>query len=270
MFLAGIFVSGACFSFGDWSGITVLLVTLGFAVIGFLDDYIKVVLKRSLGLRAREKLLGQILISIALAVIAVKVLGRGTEIWLPFSGNTWDFGLVGYSLFAILVMLGSTNAVNLTDGLDGLAASVTTITSIAMTIVALLTELSGVAWVMAAVAGGCLGFLLFNHYPAKVFMGDTGSLALGGALGAAAVLTHSELFLLLIGLIYVLEALSVIIQVFSFQMFHRRVFKMSPLHHHFELCGWTENKIVICFTGITLIASVIGILTFMFRIAGGL
>ncbi|MCQ2559757.1 MAG: phospho-N-acetylmuramoyl-pentapeptide-transferase, partial [Clostridia bacterium] len=151
----------------------------------------------------------------------------------------------------------------------GLAASVTTITAIAMTIIALLAGDSGVAWVMAAVAGGCLGFLLFNHYPAKVFMGDTGSLALGGALGAAAVLTHSELFLLVVGLIYVMEALSVIIQVFSFQVFHRRVFKMSPLHHHFELCNWTENKIVICFTGVTLIVSVVGILAFLLRVSGG-
>ncbi len=265
IFLAGITVAGAIMSFHYTDGLLVLAVTLGFGLIGFLDDYIKIALKRPMGLRAREKLIGQLLVGLLLVWVSVSVLGRDTEIWIPFSGFftsggfSVDLGFWGYLIFVLFVLLGSTNAVNLTDGLDGLASSVTTITATAFTLVALIEGYTGVALLMAAVVGGCLGFLLFNHYPAKVFMGDTGSLALGGALGAAAVITHTELFLLVIGFVYVLEALSVIIQVFSFHVFHRRVFKMSPLHHHFELCNWTENNIVILFTAITLVCSVLGI-----------
>lgn len=265
MFIIGILTSGLIMSFGHLDGMVVLFTTLGFGIIGFLDDYIKVALKRTLGLRAREKLLGQLLLGLTLALVVVFVLDRDTQIWIPFSkffvseGISLNLSLWGYIPFVVLVLIASTNAVNLTDGLDGLASSVTTVVATAFVVLAMLGGYTGVALVMAGVVGGCLGFLLFNHYPAKVFMGDTGSLALGGALGAAAIVTHSELFLLIIGLVYVMEALSVIIQVFSFKVFHRRVFKMSPLHHHFELCGWTENKIVALFTSITLISSILGI-----------
>ena len=265
IFLAGIAVAGLFFSSKYPEGILVLAATLGYGLIGFIDDFLKIALKRPLGLRAREKLVGQILIAAVLAMLAVSTLGRGTDIVIPFSGlfseggKTIDLGMWGFTLFAVLVMLGTTNGVNLTDGLDGLAAGVTAVTSMAFVIISMFSGKTGVALVMAAVAGGCLGFLVFNRHPARVFMGDTGSLALGGALGAAAILTRSELFLFIIGGIYVLETLSVIVQVFSFQVFHRRVLRMSPLHHHFELGSWSENRIVITFVTATLLFSLMGV-----------
>ncbi|KJS14730.1 MAG: phospho-N-acetylmuramoyl-pentapeptide-transferase [Peptococcaceae bacterium BRH_c4b] len=265
IFLAGIAVAGAVFSCHRPEGLLVLIATLGYGLIGFLDDFIKIALKRPLGLRAREKLSGQILIGLLLAVLSVSTLGRGTDVVLPFSGLftsggvTLELGFWGFMFFAVLVMLSSANAVNLTDGLDGLASGVTVIVALAFLLIALITGQTGVAVLMAAVSGGCAGFLLYNHYPARVFMGDTGSLALGGALGAAAITTRSELFLLIIGGIYVAETLSVIIQVFSFQLFHRRVFRMAPLHHHFELGNWSENRIVLTFSALTMVFAVLGI-----------
>lgn len=265
IFLVGIAGAGLFFSSKHPEGILVLAATLGYGLIGFIDDFLKIALKRPLGLRAREKLVGQILIAAVLAMLAVSTLGRGTDIVIPFSGlfseggKTIDLGMWGFTLFAVLVMLGTTNGVNLTDGLDGLAAGVTAVTSMAFVIISMFSGKTGVALVMAAVAGGCLGFLVFNRHPARVFMGDTGSLALGGALGAAAILTRSELFLFIIGGIYVLETLSVIVQVFSFQVFHRRVLRMSPLHHHFELGSWSENRIVITFVTATLLFSLMGV-----------
>lgn len=265
MFLVAIAAAGLWLAHSSKEGLLVLGVTMGFGLVGFLDDFIKVVLKRSLGLRAREKLLGQLLISALLAVLAVSTLGRGTDIVLPFSGFfipggiSWDLSPWLYFTFAVLVVVGTANAVNLTDGLDGLAAGVTTVVAAAVLLIALVVEKNGVAVIMAAVIGGCLGFLIYNRHPARVFMGDTGSLALGGALAAAAVVTRSELFLFLIGGIYVLEALSVIIQVISFKTLGRRVFRMSPLHHHFELGGWSENRVVGTFWAASVVFALIGL-----------
>lgn len=233
--------------------LVVLGALLGFGLIGFLDDFIKVALKRSLGLRAREKLLGQVLLAALLGVLAITVLGRGTAITVPFSalftGNevVLDWGPWFYVLFSTLLVVGMANAVNLTDGLDGLAAGITVVVAAAFAVVGLVSGKPGVALVMTALAGGCLGFLFYNRHPARVFMGDTGSLALGGALGAAAVITGNELLLLVTGGVFVLETLSVMLQVFSFQVFGRRVFRMSPLHHHFELGGWSEVRVVHAF-----------------------
>lgn len=247
-------------------GLVLLLVILGFGIIGFLDDFIKIGLKRSLGLRAREKLIGQIILSLGLGVIAVTVLGRGTDVIIPFSGFFVDNGLryelgaAGFFLFVILVVVGTSNAVNLTDGLDGLAAGTTAVATIPFIAISLITGKAAVALVLSAVTGGCLGFLIYNRYPAKVFMGDTGSLALGGALGAAAVLTRSEMFLVVVGGIFVLEALSVILQVLSFKLTGKRILRMSPLHHHFELTGWPETKVVVAFWFGGIFFAVLGIL----------
>ncbi|MFX4261413.1 phospho-N-acetylmuramoyl-pentapeptide-transferase [Pelotomaculum propionicicum] len=265
MFLAGTAVSGLILSRGLSDGIIVLIVIVGFGLIGFIDDYLKVVLKRSLGLRAREKLLWQILLAAGLAYWVVYGMGRGTEIVLPFSGFftsggiQLDLGWWPFMAFTLVVVVGAANAVNLTDGLDGLAAGVSMITALALMMIALLVHKEGVAVSMAALSGGCLGFLFFNRHPASVFMGDTGSLAIGGGLGAAAVITRSELFFVIIGGVFVLETLSVIIQVISFQTTGRRLFRMSPLHHHFELGGWSENRVVLTFWASTLILAVIGL-----------
>lgn len=265
IFLAGTAVAVLMLSRGTADGIIVLAVIVGFGLIGFIDDYLKVVLKRSLGLRAREKLLWQILLAAGLAYWVVYGMGRGTEIVLPFSGFLTcggiqlDLGWWPFMLFTVTVLVGAANAVNLTDGLDGLAAGVSMITALGLMIIALLVLKEGVAVSMAALSGGCLGFLFFNRHPAKVFMGDTGSLAIGGGLGAAAVITRSELFFLIIGGIFVLETLSVIIQVISFQTTGRRLFRMSPLHHHFELGGWSENRVVLTFWTATLVFAVIGL-----------
>jgi len=246
--------------------LAVLALTLGYGLIGFIDDYIKIVFKRSLGLRAREKLLGQIILALLLAIGVVFWLDTGTDLVVPFSGYAVDggirleMGLWLFLAFTIFVMVGTANAVNLTDGLDGLAAGASLVVALAMMLLSLQAGKEGVAVVMAAMSGGCLGFLYFNHYPAKVFMGDTGSLALGGGLAAAAVVTRSELFLVIIGGIFVLEALSVIIQVISFQTTGRRIFRMSPLHHHFELGGWSESKVVLTFWLVTILLGVIGLL----------
>lgn len=271
MFLIGIAVAG--FSLLRWGiplpgakeGLVVLMVTLGYGLVGFLDDFIKIGMKRSLGLRAREKLLGQIILAIGLAVVAVTVLGRGTDIVIPFSGFfvdnglRLDFGMVGFLIFTCLVVVGTSNAVNLTDGLDGLAAGTTVFATLPFIAIGLITGKVGVSLVLAAVAGGCLAFLIYNRYPAKVFMGDTGSLALGGALAAAAVLTRSELFLVIVGGVFVLEALSVILQVLSFKTTGKRIFRMSPLHHHFELGGWSENRVVLTFWSVGLLFSILGL-----------
>ncbi|WP_207724791.1 phospho-N-acetylmuramoyl-pentapeptide-transferase [Thermanaerosceptrum fracticalcis] len=233
-----------------------LLVTLGFGIIGFLDDFIKVVMKRPLGLKAREKLLGQIILAGLLAYAAMVNLGRGTEVLIP--GTALSFSLSWlYIPFAIFVVVSASNAVNLTDGLDGLAAGVTLFSALAYLLITEAWGLVDLSVFSGALVGTCLGFLFFNIHPARVFMGDTGSLALGGAIGALAVVTKTELLLPLLGGIYVLETLSVIIQVISFRLTGKRVFRMSPLHHHFELSGWSEQSVVLVFwTGAALFASI--------------
>ncbi|MEN6413706.1 MAG: phospho-N-acetylmuramoyl-pentapeptide-transferase [Veillonellales bacterium] len=223
-----------------------LFVTLGHGVLGFLDDFIKVALKRSLGLKARQKLFGQIILAVALAYIATTYMGRGTDLWIPVLGMNLDLGPFYYVLI-FFVLVGTTNAVNLTDGLDGLAAGTTIVAAVAYAVIALAFAKPELAAFCVALAGATLGFLRFNAYPAKVFMGDTGSLALGGALASVAVMTKTELLLILVGGVFVIEALSVIIQVVSFKTTGKRVFLMSPIHHHFELSGWPEVKVVTVF-----------------------
>ncbi len=253
MFLAGTAVAVLMAAWDNLDALVVLGTTLGFGLIGFLDDFVKVALKRSLGLRAREKLLGQILLAALLGALAPAALERGTAVAVPFAALVagesvfLEPGYWLYILFIIVATVGVANAVNLTDGLDGLASGVTVAAAAAFIPIGLLAGRPGVSLAMAALVGGCLGFLYYNRYPARVFMGDTGSLALGGALAAAAVLTGAELALPLIGGVFVLETLSVILQVFSFQVFGRRIFLMSPLHHHFELAGWSEIKVVVVF-----------------------
>ncbi len=235
--------------------VIMLLVTSGFGFIGFLDDFIKVVMKRPLGLKAREKLLGQIILAGLLAYTAVVNLGRGTEVPIPGTDVSLQLGWL-YIPFAVFVMVGTNNGVNLTDGLDGLAAGVTLFSALAYLLITKAWGLADLSVFSGALVGTCLGFLFFNIHPARVFMGDTGSLALGGAIGALAVLTKTELLLPLLGGIYVLETLSVIIQVLSFKFTGKRVFRMSPLHHHFELSGWSEGRVVLAFwTGAAVFAS---------------
>jgi len=250
----------------DWAeGLAVLLVAWGFGAVGFLDDFLKVVYRRPLGLKARQKLLGQVTIALILAVVAVFILGRGTDLPVPFSGflvpggYTLELSWWIFLGFTVLVLVGTANAVNLTDGLDGLLAGAFIISAVTFAAIALVLDKTSVAVILGALAGACAGFLYFNFYPARVFMGDTGSLALGGALAAAAVVTKSELFLLVIGGIFVVETLSVILQVIYYQITRRRIFRMSPLHHHFELLGWSERRVVLTFWVSGLVFSLLGL-----------
>ena len=235
-----------------------LFILLGHFLLGFLDDYIKVVKKRNLGLKARQKLLGQIIIAAVTIYFATTKLGIETTLWLPVVNDTIDLG-AAYYVLVLLVIVGASNAVNLTDGLDGLASGCMAIAAAVYCAICLLTNHTELAIFCAAIVGACIGFLRFNFHPAKIFMGDTGSLALGGAFAALGILTHTELLLPVVGLVFVCEALSVIIQVISFQTTGKRVFKMSPIHHHFELSGWSELKVVFVFWTVGLISGVIGL-----------
>lgn len=242
-------------------------VTIGFGLIGFIDDYIKVVKKSKDGLYANQKMLGLLIIATAFSFYIAQFTDIGTDIVIPFLGSNVTFDLAWLFVpFTIFVLLSITNAVNLTDGLDGLAAGVTLIVMVFFTLVAMTKgEWDYIKLFSSAVAGGCLGFLAFNSHPAKVFMGDSGSLALGGAVGAAAILMKMPLIILIVGAIYVIEALSVIIQVGSFKLRGKRVFKMAPIHHHFELVGWKETKVVTVFYTATVIFCIIGLLALRFR-----
>ncbi len=235
-----------------------LFIMLGHFVLGFLDDYIKVVKKRNLGLRAKQKFLGQIFIAVVTMFIGTQVLGIDTTIWLPVVNEDMDIGVVYYFLVAF-VLVGTSNAVNLTDGLDGLASGLMAIAAAAYAVIAYLTGHPNLSLFSIAIVGACLAFLHFNFHPAKVFMGDTGSLALGGALAAVGILTHTEIILAVLGLVFVCEALSVIIQVISFKTTGKRVFRMSPIHHHFELGGWKETKVVTVFYAVGLLASIVAL-----------
>ena len=236
-----------------------LFITLGHFVLGFLDDYIKVVKKRNLGLKAKQKMLGQILIAIVTMIVGTRVLGIDTTIWIPIADVNVDIG-IGYYFLVLFVLVGTSNAVNLTDGLDGLASGTVAIASGAYALVCYMTGHFDLAIFCVAMMMACLAFLRFNAHPAKVFMGDTGSLALGGAIAAVGILTHTEILLAVIGFVFVCEALSVIIQVISFKTTGKRVFRMSPIHHHFELGGWKETKVVFVFWMVGLVASVVGLL----------
>ncbi len=234
-----------------------LLVTIGFGVLGFLDDFIKVVMKRNLGLTSKQKLAGQLVISVIFYVVLAQS-GFSTEVTIPGTGMGIDFG-IAYLILVILMLVGASNAVNLTDGLDGLLAGTGAIAFGAFAVLAWNAGMGEVAVFSAAVVGAVLGFLVFNAHPAKVFMGDTGSLALGGAIAAIAIITKMEILLIIIGGVFVIETLSVIIQVLSFKLRGKRIFKMSPLHHHYELSGWSEWRVVMTFWLAGLIFAVLGI-----------
>lgn len=237
----------------------ILFVTLGFGLIGFLDDYIKVVMKRSLGLRAWQKMLGQIVVTSIFAYYLSHNTEIGTAILIPFSGGKL---LETGSLFIpilFFIVLGTVNGANFTDGLDGLASSVTVLIAVFFTVVAIGTE-SGIEPITCSAVGSILGFLVYNVYPAKVFMGDTGSLALGGFVVSTAYMLKMPLFLAIVAFIYLIEVLSVIIQVISYHITGKRVFKMAPIHHHFELSGWPETKVVALFSIATAILCLIGLL----------
>ncbi|MGN0950745.1 MAG: phospho-N-acetylmuramoyl-pentapeptide-transferase [Mitsuokella sp.] len=236
-----------------------LFITLGHFVLGFLDDYIKVVKKRNLGLKAKQKMLGQIIIAIVTMIVGTRVLGIDTSIWIPIADVNIDIG-IGYYFLVLFVLVGTSNAVNLTDGLDGLASGTVAIASGAYALVCYMTGHFDLALFCVAMMMACVAFLRFNAHPAKVFMGDTGSLALGGAIAAVGILTHTEILLAVIGFVFVCEALSVIIQVISFKTTGKRVFRMSPIHHHFELGGWKETKVVFVFWMVGLLAAIIGLL----------
>ncbi|MBQ7718599.1 MAG: phospho-N-acetylmuramoyl-pentapeptide-transferase [Clostridia bacterium] len=222
-----------------------------FGLIGFTDDYIKVVKKRNLGLTAKQKFLAQLFIAAAFALLLM-YKGLNADVLLPFKNKSVSFG-IWYMPFAVFVIVGTVNSVNLTDGLDGLASFITLAVSAFFVIIAKKAGFEGAAVACAALCGGLIGFLIYNVYPAKVFMGDTGSLFLGGFISAFAVRYGFELILIICGGVFVMETLSVIIQVTSFKLTGKRIFKMSPLHHHFEMCGFKETKIVALFTLVTVI-----------------
>lgn len=235
----------------------IMLVTLGYGLIGFLDDFIKIAFKRNLGLTSKQKLLGQLIVAAVFYYFLVKS-GISTEVLIPVLNVSIDLHWL-YFPFILFILVGASNGVNLTDGVDGLLAGVSSITFGAYTLVALSLSKYDVAIFTAAVVGALLGFLVYNAHPAKVFMGDTGSLALGGAIAATAVLTKTEILLVIIGGIYVIETLSVMIQVISFKTRGKRVFRMSPIHHHFELLGWSEWKVVTRFWFVSFILAVLGV-----------
>ena len=240
--------------------IPVLFVTLGFGLIGFLDDYLKVVLKRSDGLFPMQKMALQIVVTAVFAFYIVKVAKVPLTILVPFSGGQyWDIGFLAIPVLFFAV-IGTVNGVNFTDGLDGLASSVTVLVATFFTVVAIGTK-SGIEPITCAVVGALMGFLLFNVYPASVFMGDTGSLALGGFVASAAYMLQMPLFIIIVGFIYLVEVLSVIIQVTYFKKTGgKRIFKMAPIHHHFELCGWSETRVVAVFSIITAALCLVGLL----------
>lgn len=239
--------------------IPMLILTIGFGVIGFIDDFKKLVLKNTKGLKPSYKMLGLLIISVIYVVYLVYGLHIGTDTYIPILKVYIDMPVYLYIPFAILVILAATNAVNLTDGIDGLSSSVSAIIITCLTVIGIMAGMKEISVFGSIVIGATLGFLMFNLHPAKVFMGDTGSLLLGGVISAIALYLKMPLLLLVIALIPVLETLSVMIQVLYFKKTGKRFFKMAPLHHHFELQGWKESKVVIIFSLVTLVLCVIGL-----------
>lgn len=240
--------------------IPILFMTVGFGVIGFLDDYLKVVLRRSDGLLPWQKMILQFIVTTVFAVYMVRYSGIELTMLIPFSGGKYlNIGWLAIPLLYFAV-IGTVNGVNFTDGLDGLASSVTVLVATFFTVVAIGTK-SGIEPITCAVVGALLGFLLFNVYPASVFMGDTGSLALGGFVASAAYMLQMPIFIIIVGFIYLVEVLSVMIQVTYFKKTGgKRIFKMAPIHHHFELCGWSETRVVAVFSIITAILCLIALM----------
>jgi phospho-N-acetylmuramoyl-pentapeptide-transferase len=259
---AAIIIPYLALSHLDWASLGVFLVALACALLGFADDYMKIVRKRSLGLRARSKLVITILISVGLWLIATKEANISSSVPLRFVDVSVDFGPF-FPVFIYLVVAGTTTAVNFTDGLDGLAAGCTAITLLAYIGITFITPGEhGLTLIASCLVGSCIGFLWFNSFPASIFMGDTGSLGLGGAIAGLAVMTRTEILLILLGGIFVIEVLSVVIQVFSFQTTRRRVFLMAPIHHHFELKAWSETKILLRFWIVAVACGAVGFVVY--------
>ncbi len=236
------------------ASITVMIAALGNAFIGFIDDWIKIVRKRSLGLAARYKLILQLVLALFIGFVAIHFVGLDTRVDIPFTAYKLQLGTIGFYTLIFLTLAGFSNAVNLTDGLDGLAAGASAIVLVALAGIAFVIGrnahdpgITDLMVVSGCIGGACLGFLWYNTFPADVFMGDTGSLGLGGAIAGMAVMTRTEFVLIILGGLFVIEAASVAAQVISFKLFHRRVLLMAPLHHHFELKAWSETKIIVRF-----------------------
>ena len=240
-----------------WAAVAVLGTALASAALGFVDDWTKISKKRSLGIRARTKIAVQIVISLALWYVATEQVGLQSELRFRVFDASVDLGFF-YPVLIFLVLGGATNGVNLTDGLDGLAAGCSAIVLLSYVAMTFITGQETLSLLAGCLVGACVGFLWFNSFPAAVFMGDTGSLGLGGAIAGLAVMTQTEVLLVIIGGIFVIEALSVAIQVFAFQRFRKRVFLMAPIHHHFELMAWSETKIILRFWIVAAICSAIG------------
>ncbi len=238
------------------------IVTLLFSSIGFLDDYIKVAAKQNLGLTGKQKLILQMAFGAVFSAYIAYFTPMGTQVYIPIFDQYVNFG-IGYIPFVTFVMVAMANSVNLTDGLDGLCAGVTSIVAAFFAIIGLSLSMQAPTVFSISILGACLGFLLFNKNPAKIFMGDTGSMALGAGVAAAAIMMKMEFLLIIAGIIYVMESLSVIIQVISFKTRGKRVFKMSPIHHHFEMSGMKERKVVIMFWIVTLISCLIAYMIYM-------
>lgn len=262
---------------GERSSMLALGVMLACGALGFIDDWSKVAHERSLGLRPRAKLFWQGLISIAFCLLAVNWAGVPTWLQIPLTSTRFELGTLAstfplgsatvvvpwlYLLLVFVMIVGTSNAVNLTDGLDGLAAGTVTVVTLAYAGIAFRLDALPIALLAAAIGGACIGFLWYNSYPADIFMGDTGSLGLGGAIAALAVVTKTELLLVVIGGIYVIETLSVILQVASFKLTGRRVFRMAPIHHHFEMIGWSETKVMVRFWIVTGVLAGLGFALF--------
>ena len=243
--------------------IPLIIAVIGFGVIGFIDDYKKVVLRNTDGLKPKSKMLGLFIISTLYVIYISKIIGIGTSMIIPFFKITINLPILIYVPFTIFVILGTTNAVNLTDGIDGLATSVTLVIMTTITVIAIIFDVKEVIILGSIVCGTCLGFLIFNLNKAKVFMGDTGSLLLGGVVSCSAIYLKIPLILILLAAVPVIETLSVIIQVAYYKRTKKRIFKMTPIHHHFELSGWKENKIVSVFSGATIILCVIGLFSIL-------
>lgn len=238
------------------------LMAVGFGIVGFLDDYISIKKHRNLGLTEIQKLILQFII-VGAYLLSVALAGGTTETVIPFLGSV-DLGFFYYILAAVFIV-GMVNAVNFTDGIDGLNTSVTLVVALVFSVIAMLLNRVGLSLYAAAIVGAMIGFLFWNANPAKVFMGDTGSLFLGGAVCALGFGVNMPILLILIGIIYIVEILSVVLQVTYFKISHgKRIFKMAPIHHHFEMCGWNENKICFVFSGVTLLAGIIGVLLAVF------
>lgn len=257
MIIAAVLLTSVFFASRYPAIIPILLLTVGFGVIGFIDDYLKVVLRRSDGLIAWQKMLLQIVVTTIFVFYLLKCTDISLALRIPFTGAMVDIGWLAIPLLYFAV-IGTVNGVNFTDGLDGLASSVTVVVAIFFTVASLMLG-AGIEPVTCAMIGALLGFLAYNVYPASVFMGDTGSLALGGFVAACAYVLQMPLFLLIVGLIYLVEVVSVILQVSYFKLTHgKRIFKMAPIHHHFELSGWSETRVVAIFSIITMLLCLVG------------